>query len=67
MRTWAGAPGVPLASSDVGLRPIKFLAETRKSYELLFDSPVTVVDVLAPMPSLNTDQVPPVVSWYSIT
>ncbi len=66
MMTCAGAPGVALTSDEADPLPMTFFADTRKSYELLFDKPVTVVESPVPTPSANVDHMPPLVSLYSM-
>jgi hypothetical protein len=51
---------------DTGPAPLRFLALTRNMYDVLFVSPVTVVEVAIEIASANTDQVVPELDENSI-
>jgi hypothetical protein len=69
-RTVVGAPGraPAVAVTELDALPVltEFTAETRKLYEVLFVSPVTVADMAVEVPSANVVQEPPL-GWYSTT
>jgi|TARA_B100000315_G_scaffold138405_1_gene127401 hypothetical protein len=46
--------------------PIEFVAETRNVYVVECDRPVTVVDAVVEVPSVNVVQVEPLSDEYSI-
>ena len=53
----AGAVGVAEAGELDAPVPTEFTADTRKSYDVPFVSPVTVAEVAVDVPSENTDHV----------